>query len=232
MKPIIGILSEIDDKLNTTVRNFYVRAIEENGGIPILLPYVKGEDCFDYFVNECDGFFFTGGVDIEPKRYKEDKKQTCGDNQLYRDEQEFRLFDKIILTNKPILGVCRGAQLINVALGGTLHQDIPSEIDTKILHRQEEGEREFSHSVNVLTGTPLSDLIKCEKIKANSFHHQAVKTLGKGLKIMAKADDGIIEGFYLDGKRYIRAYQWHPERLWDKDEANALIFEDFMNACK
>ena len=193
MKPIVGVFAEVDLEQNTKVQNAYVRAIEESGGIPILLPYVKDADTVERFVNLCDGFFFTGGADVDPQRYGEQSKSACGEIQYARDELEFAVFQIVNSTLKPIIAICRGAQLVNVALGGTLYQDIPSEINTRISHRQIEPKNSPSHDVQILKNTPLFDLMKKTVMTANSFHHQAIKKLGKGLEIMAVADDGIVE---------------------------------------
>ena len=206
MKPIIGILAEVDSERVNTVQNTYIKAIEKSGGIPILLPYVEDDRTIECFINKCDGFLFTGGVDINPERYGEEKLPTCGDIQENRDDFEFKVFNKAINTEKPILAICRGIQLVNSALGGTLYQDIPSEVDTQISHRQTEAKFSPSHSVKVIKNTPLSILTEEIEISANSFHHQAIKKLGAGLEIMAVADDGIIEAVYSPQKRYLRAY--------------------------
>ena len=204
---------------------------DQSGGIPVLFPYVDDGETVEHLVDICDGFFFTGGADIDPKRYGEETRETIGDVQEHRDEFEFNVFQRVIKTSKPILAICRGAQLVNVALGGTLYQDIPSEINTKIAHRQNEPKFSTSHDVKVLVGTPLHKIMQAEQIKANSFHHQAIKTLGKGLEIMAVAEDGIIEAVYLPEREYLRAYQWHPERLFDIDESARAIFYDFIKTC-
>lgn len=231
MAHIIGILAEVDSDFNTRVQPPYIKAIELAGGLPVLLPYVSDEETIESFISICDGFFFTGGADVDPKRYGEQPKSTCGDIQYNRDTLEFKVFEKVINTSKPILAICRGAQLVNVALGGTLYQDIPSEIDTQISHRQSEPKFSPSHEVQVIANTPLYEIVGKDRIKGNSFHHQAIKTLGDGLEIMAVADDGIIEAVYSKGKQYLRAYQWHPERLCESDKHNRLIFDDFIKAC-
>lgn len=228
MRPIIGILAEIDNEFSTRVQKPYISAIEKSGGLPILLPYVTDDETIESFISICDGFFFTGGADIDPQRYGEKAKATCGEIQVNRDELEFKVFQKVINTSKPIIAICRGAQLVNAALGGTLYQDIPSEIDTQILHRQIEPKFSPSHDVQVIANTPLYEIVGTDRIKGNSFHHQAIKTLGYGLEIMAVADDGIIEAVYSKGKQYLRAYQWHPERLRESDKHNRLIFDDFL----
>ena len=232
MRPVITIFTEIDEKLNVNIRNTYINAVESTGGLPIVVPYIKSDESLETLIERCDGFIFSGGGDIDPKCYVEEKKPTCGDAEYNRDELEFRAFDSVFASGKPILAICRGIQLVNVCLGGTLYQDIPTEFETEIIHRQKEPDDAPSHEVNALENTPLYDLLKSKRVVANSFHHQAIKKLGDGLKITATADDGIIEGVYLPGERYFRAFQWHPERLVDIDEHNRLIFEDFINACR
>ncbi|MBE6635376.1 MAG: gamma-glutamyl-gamma-aminobutyrate hydrolase family protein [Ruminococcaceae bacterium] len=232
MKPVIAILAELDDKLNSNLRNTYVKAIEKSGGVPILLPYVESRETIEELAGRVDGFLFSGGCDIDPIRYGEEKSPSCGRVDRNRDALEFKAFDLVMSTSKPILGICRGAQLINVALGGTLYQDIASEVERHVCHEQTEPRDMPSHEVKLIPDTPLSSLMGAERIPANSFHHQAVKRIGEGLDVMATADDGIIEAFYMPSHVYLRAYQWHPERLFSSDKYNPRIFGDFIEACR
>lgn len=222
-------LADIDNEQNTKLKYSYTKAIENSGGTPLILPYTENNETIKHFIELCDGFVFTGGADISPERYGEKISEHCGTTLMYRDELEFKAFAEIIKTSKPILGICRGMQFLNVALGGTLYQDIPTEYKTDMKHR--EPDAKLMHSVNILGDTPLYTLINNDKMTVNSFHHQAIKTLGRDLEIMARADDGIIEAVYLSGERYLRAYQWHPEQLIDTDKNNDLIFDDFITAC-
>ena len=232
MRPIIALFGEVDDELCITMQNTYVKAIEGAGGIPLIVPCVMGDGAVDDIIARCDGFLFTGGDDIHPSRYGETVKEKCGSIQLFRDELEFRVLDRILLSGKPIVAVCRGIQLLNVFFGGTLYQDIPTELDTPIAHKQNEPKFSVSHRVRIVADTPLYELLGAEYAQTNSFHHQAIKELGRGLSVMALADDGIIEGVYAEGEQYIRAYQWHPERIFETDGDNRKIFEDFIDACK
>ena len=232
MLPVIGLLAEIDDECAARVMRSYAEAIEDNGALPLLLPYIENDEAVDRFIDVCDGFLFTGGVDVEPRKYGEETHPKCGTIRLFRDDLELRVAERVLKTNKPIMGICRGIQLLNVALGGKLYQDIPSEIPSDIQHAQSEPKTSPSHSVNVIEGTPLHALAGKTRMVANSFHHQAISKLGEGLEVMALADDGIIEAAYLPGERYFRAYQWHPERLFEIDEDNRAIFVDFINAAK
>ena len=213
MTSIIGILAEIDNDFNTRVQPPYIKAIELAGGLPVLLPYVSEDETIDSFISICDGFFFTGGADVDPKRYDERPKATCGEIQYNRDELEFKVLEKVLNTSKPILAICRGAQLVNVALGGTLYQDISSEIGTQISHRQSEPKFAPSHDVNVVENTPLYTLVGTQRIHANSFHHQALNIIGKNLDVTAfDEESGIpeaIEHSYLP----VYGVQWHPERM-------------------
>ena len=231
MSVIIGIPSVVDGEKNSSMLSTYAYAIEKAGGLPILLPYVADKELISRFSGLCDGFFFMGGADIEPSVYGEEKRETCDKTEPFHDELELALFDAALGTGKPILGICRGAQLINAALGGTLYQDIPTETDATLNHRQTEDKFEFSHDIVIKKNSPLYTLVKKDRVRGNSFHHQAIKKLADSLSVMAVADDGIIEGFYHRTHPYLRAYQWHPERLFDKDEASRLIFVDFINAC-
>ena len=232
MRPLIGLFVTVDNDKTTILKSTYAHAISMVGGTPIVLPYSDSEEDMDRYVELCDGFVFSGGKDVEPKRFNEEQINDSLVIHYYRDEFEFKMFEKIFKTNKPVLAICRGSQVINVALGGSLYQDIPAQIPSDIKHRQTEGQKEYSHQINVLKGTPLYELCKTERINANSFHHQAIKDLGKGLKLMATADDGIIEGAYFDSDRYMRLYQWHPEKIVDKNDYNTEIIRDFVNHCK
>ncbi len=234
VKPVIGLFSKIDnEEYKSVLLPENAEAIEVAGGLPILLPMVEDDSTIDSFIELCDGFFFTGGFDISPERYGEQIKPTCGEIELKRDELEFRALDKIIKTGKPILGVCRGMQLINAYLGGTLYQDIPTERPSEINHRQPREDRYvITHDILVEDNTPLKEIVKVDRIKGNTFHHQCIKTLGEGLKLSATADDGIVEGYFHATHPYLVGYQWHPERLVKLDDNNLKIFKSFISACK
>lgn len=231
--PLIGIIASAKDVDDLTSTTTYPKAIETAGGTPIVLPCGENFETYDRFIELCDGFMFTGGCDIHPARYGEETLPECGNIQDHRDVIELAFFEKAIQTDKPIIAICRGLQLINVGLGGTLYQDIPSQVNTDLVHSQNEGRFEPSHSVNIMENTPLAAMTGGKaSMVANSFHHQAIKALGRGLEVMARADDGIIEAVYLPNKPYFRAYQWHPERLWQIDGDNLAVFTEFIKACQ
>jgi putative glutamine amidotransferase len=231
MRPIIGIIGKTDENKKSEVGIDYVNAIEKSGGIPLLLPYSENVDTITSYVKLCDGFIFVGGVDISPAYFGEEVLNNTVCICKERDYFDFLVLRQVLKTNKPIFAICRGIQLVNVALGGTLIQDIPTQKPSPILHKQTESRYAFSHSVKVEKTTPLFELVQKDSLKVNSFHHQAIKTLGKGLCVMAQSDDRVIEAVYGVGERFLRAYQWHPELLFDKDETTPKLFEEFVDAC-
>lgn len=232
MKPIIGLLAEVNEEKKNAMNHSYAAAVEMAGGIPLLLPYSENEKTQRSYVSRLDGFVFTGGADIDPVLFGEEKKPTCGKIFPYRDAFELQMMEKILAAKKPILGICRGVQVINVFFGGTLYQDIPTEYETALCHRQSAPKTEPSHDILIEDGTPLAALLQKSRITGNSFHHQAIKTLGKGLFVTATAEDGIVEAVTYAGDSYLRGYQWHPERLCGFDGDNLRLFEEFIEECK
>lgn len=232
MKPLILIFCSVDDNGVTELKPKYASSVIRAGGIPLCAPYTTNLSVIEEYAKMFDGFIFSGGKDIDPSRYGEEFLNDTISVQKLRDEFELNALKILYKTNKPILGICRGAQLINVYLGGTLYQDIPSQIETNITHRQVEPKNSFSHSITVDEDSPLYNLAKASTKKVNSFHHQSVKSVGKDLKVMATSNDGVIEALYSKTHKYLRLYQWHPELLCDFDDLSLNIFIDFINNCK
>lgn len=226
MKPIIGILPVVDENMLSSVRAEYARALEGAGGCAVMLPYTKEIDVIDRFVSLCDGFVFAGGKDVDPARYGEEKREVCGSTAQYRDEVEFLAFDRIFASGKPIIGICRGCQLINVALGGTLYQDLPSEHGSDVVHRITDGTA--YHEARTLAGAELMGIVGGDVITINSIHHQAIKRLGDGLVPTSHAPDGIIESARHLTHPYLAIYQWHPECMCDREVGRA-IFNAFIS---
>lgn len=229
-KPIVCIVAKIDENKNTQVPYEYVYALEKSGAVPVVLPNLTNKSALLSIALLVDGFLFTGGVDIAPLRYGETLTSDTVDVCKERDEFDFAVLDIALSSKKPILAICRGIQLINVAFGGTLYQDLVDSHKMAIRHKQIESRTEFSHYVN-LNGK-LQEILGKDRIRVNSFHHQAIKRLGKGLRTVAYADDGVVEGVVGTEQSYLMAYQWHPELLFDKDESSKKLFADFVCACK
>ena len=231
-KPVIGVFAVVEDDGTHKIFKEYVESLDAAGGLPLIATYTDDNDSIEQLIELCDGFCFTGGVDIHPSYYGEAMRPECGEVQAKRDSFEMRALRAVLASGKPVMGICRGAQVVNVALGGALYQDIPSQLGEAFPHKQAEARLEHSHYVNVLGDTPLAKLLGEGRVRINSFHHQAIKRLGDGLAVMALADDGVVEAAYGTGEQYIRLYQWHPERLTHSDECERELFTDFICACR
>ena len=230
MKPVIGISMNYEDGKNT-LHDLYSSIIIAAGGLPLLIPNTPDAAVIRELSLMCDGFLFTGGADVEPSYYGEERLAECGESIAERDRAEFLLFDLAYESGKPILGICRGMQLINVALGGALYQDVNTAIATSLLHTHDTALENHvpQHGISVICDTPLYALVG-ESMGVNSFHHQAVKRLGRNLLPMALAPDGVIEAFYMPGERYVLGLQWHPERMYFEDDKTRKIIKEFIDA--
>lgn len=229
--PLIGVTPLWDaERKSVWMLPDYLDGIKAAGGIPIVLPLNLSDEDTDRIVETCDGFLFTGGQDVSPSLYgTEDATGTivsCPE----RDKVETLLLKKALEADKPILGICRGLQFINVFFGGTLWQDIPSQHPSDIVHRQGKPYGVPTHQVSI--SGELQSLLGKDILDVNTLHHQAVKDLGKGLIPMAVALDGLIEAVRLSGKRFVWAVQWHPEYLFRTDKDSLAIFSCFVEHCK
>ena len=232
-KPLIGVLPLYDlEKESYWMLPGYMKGIEEAGGIPVMLPVTSDPDEIRQLSEEMDGYLFTGGPDIEPSLYGEEKCETCGVCCDLRDAMEIPMFHAVYEKNKPIFGICRGIQLINTALGGTLYQDLPSEHPSSTVHRQTVPPSQPTHSVTLIADTPLREVIGTDTMMVNSCHHQAIKTLGKDLSVMAVSEDGLIESVYAPEKYFVQAVQWHPEFMHLVNENSRKILRHFVKACE
>ena len=230
-KPIIGVTPLWDEEKNSYwMLPGYLEGLEEAGAIPIILPLAADGADITQFADLCDGFLFTGGQDVAPQLYREALKPTCGELCPARDTLERELLNRALEQDKPILGICRGLQFLNVALGGTLYQDLPTEHPSGIEHSMKPPYDQAAHMVRILPDTPLAALLQKTDLDVNSCHHQAVKTLAPGLAEMARSSDNLIEAVYLPGKTFVWAVQWHPEMSLRADEASGKIFKAFVEA--
>ena len=231
MKPIIGVIPLWDDeKESIWMLPGYMDVLENNNAIPMILPLSTCKENLDKCFELVDGILFTGGHDINPKLYNQKKKDTCGLQCDRRDEMEKYLFEKSIKNNKPILGICRGIQLFNSLLGGTLYQDLKTEYKSNINHTMEKPYNRGVHNVNVLENTILHKIVGVNKLYVNSYHHQAIKDLAPGLIANAISEDGLIEAVSMPNKKFVMAVQWHPEFLCKDSEENNLIIDEFIKS--
>lgn len=211
----------------------YIEAIEAAGGIPVLIPFLNKTENIKAIVEKIDGLLLPGGRDIEPKRYGE-KPAGVKETDLIKDALEFPLIKFAIKQDLPILGICRGCQVLNVAFGGTLLQDIK----TNIKHVQKEPRNKATHRIKIKKGSLFFKIVKKENIWVNSFHHQALKDIAPHFQATAYAEDGIIEAIESlpteqAGKKhnFILAVQCHIEHLWKNNTAIKNIFVEFIKAC-
>lgn len=234
-KPVIGITpSHNTENDDISLRPTYIRAIMAAGGLPILLPLEISDDDLGQFVRLCNGFLFSGGPDPHPFLFGEETQSNCGNVSAARDRMELRLLKAAMADRKPILGICRGIQLINVGLGGDIYQDIPSQTVSEfpIAHKQPFYYNMPSHHVDVAAGTLLSGLAGGRgRIEVNSMHHQAVRRPAPGLIVSGSAPDGLIEALEKPDYPFLLGVQWHPEYLWQNNETAANIFSAFVHAC-
>ncbi len=226
LRPTVAISTSYTKEGYIRMNPSYLDAIWAAGGMPVFVAYSGDEKKLDGYAEEFDGFLFAGGVDLDPKYYGEtvqfDSVEICAE----RDSFELALFNRVIKTGKPVLGICRGIQLLNVAMGGSLYQHIDG-------HSQKEKGSERTQRVGVVPGTLLADLTRGKPyIYTNTFHHQAVKAAAPALVPAAYSDDGICECVFLPGHKFFLGVQWHPELLFSFDPDAAALFEAFVNACR
>lgn len=227
MKPNIGIPMHYgteSGKKAFCIGEVNINAIYLNGGLPITLPLCNDKESIEVYLDMIDGLYFVGGYDISPLEYNENPLPQLGLVSPKRDQFEINLFKAAIKRNIPILGICRGSQLINVALGGTLYQDIYTQRKNVIEHSFKETDgSDTYHKIEVLKNSKLYDIFKTTEIFTNSIHHQSIKDLAKKLKVTAYSSDGIIEGYEATDMTFCLGVQWHPElMLKEYDQFNGI----------
>lgn len=231
MKPIIGITNLIDtNKHSYWMLPEYLQMIEDHGGIPVILPVISNKDDIAQLLSGLDGILLTGGQDIQPSLYRELQLECCGETSLERDEFECALIKQAIKKDMPILGICRGVQILNTIHGGTLYQDLATQYHTYVNHHMTPPYNRYVHKVKL--DHYLKYLLGEEEIEVNSYHHQAVKDVGNGLSVNAIAEDGLIEAIALEDHTFVVGVQWHPEYLYNQDDANRRLVRTFIEKCK
>jgi putative glutamine amidotransferase len=241
-RPIIGIILDYSrKKINDggyanfpwyALRAHYSKAVADSGGIPIFIPYEYKN--IQNYLSLCDGLLLPGGdVDVHPSLYGEE----INVKKIYLDADhpgidfEFKLLDEALKTKMPILGICAGLQVLNVFLGGSLYQDISEQLQTNIIHsKHSEDYSKNIHPINITKGSLLNKITGKNNYIVNSFHHQAIKKLGKNLKISAIAPDEIIESIELDNHPFCIGVEWHPEFMSTQEDQK--LFQAFVAAAK
>lgn len=231
-KPVIGItaVASFDEKMHSQ-RVTYAQAVWAAGGEAVLLPCNPDKSNCGQIVSMLDGLLAPGGHDIDPALFGEEVLDECGGFSRYEDEYDMELIKEAVKQGKPVLGICRGMQVINVLYGGTLYQDIPSQYSKELVHTRIHPVQENFHTVDIEEGSYLAKILgETRNVKVNSSHHQAVKDVAEGFKVTAKAPDGVIEAMENEDAS-ILCVQWHPERMQDMEMYRKLM-KDFVDRCR
>lgn len=232
MKPVIGITTDVQQDGENILKNTYVQAVIRAGGLPMIVPVGLEQDV-EQLIEMFDGLLLSGGNDINPMLFNEEPHEYLGVVSPSRDSSELELARRMLKTGKPILGICRGLQVLNVAVGGTLYQDLYKQNDSPILqHIQKAPNTHCSHYVQLDKGSLLESIAGSERIQVNSYHHQSLKEVPSDFKVTAVASDGIVEAIESTDEQFVLGVQWHPEALSAAGDAVSLrIFERFISEC-
>lgn len=231
MKPLIGLTSNYaaDDNL-LKLNQAYCHAVNLSGGIPLVLSY--SEISLQEYITIFDGILFTGGGDIDPFYFQQAPHPSLGSITPERDQFELALCRLALQKKMPILAICRGMQILNVAAGGSIFQDISAYITEPIKHSQLAPKYYASHSIFLKESTYLKKLFQSETLMVNSFHHQSVNITGEDLIVCAQSSDGVIEAIEHSKNQFALGVQWHPECMFEKDSHQLIPFQAFVEACK
>lgn len=246
--PLIGITSvrsyEKDGRLRDGIKSEYAQAVINGGGVPVLIPLSVmesgDEDLLRSIYQRLDGFLLPGGGDVHPVFFGEALSNYINGMDRLRDRLEIKLAQWAYEDDRPMLGICRGHQVLNVALGGSLMHDIRYELARQqptgkgVVLQHDRPDRRFKivHEVEICPGTRLSNIFGQSELPVNSIHHQAVRQLASPFVETAYAPDGVLEGFEVNGARFFLGVQWHPEALLKSSSSMQPLFEAFINACK
>ncbi len=234
--PRIGITIAYDQRRRGlyALRQDYVRAVEKAGGLPVVLAPVA-EPLVGPMLDALSGLILSGGSDVDPSLYGEPPHPRLGQVMRERDDFELALTRQALARDFPILAICRGHQVLNVAMGGTLVQDIESEWSGGVAHDFDSRRDRWlrAHEVRMLPGTRIRELLGRDTVTVNSFHHQAVKRLGEGLVASAlSADDRIVEAMEKPEARFVLGVQWHPESFWNQSDEFQPLFEALVRTSR
>ena len=236
--PLIGISGSLNaQETQFFLLRCYASALAAAGAIPMQLTPDMDDAMLDACLRSLDGILLAGGNDLAPELYGQEPVAHLGEVNPLRDQFEMRLIAKAFQLKMPVLGICRGVQSMNVAMGGTLYQDLPSQYrtaagDPPLCHSQTRPDQYTSHAVTIAEGTLLHQLIRVQTLQVNSFHHQAVAKAADGLIVSASSTDGVIEALEHPTHPFFLGVQWHPEGYFPKDPDAAAIFRAFIDACK
>ncbi len=241
-KPIIGVTPDFNagnrkdmggKEPTYFLRARYMKAIEDAGGIPVVLPLLSNKDAWRQVVAHVHGLLITGsGSDLAPEFYGERQRHKFARMSRERATMELGIAKAAYRADVPMLGICGGMQSINVALGGTLYQDIPAQLKTSIDHLPAYSATKITHAIQIAPGSLLRRIAGKARMDVNSSHHQAVKKVASNLAQTAVAPDGVIEAIEAPDRAFILGVQWHPEFLYDRDPIQHRLFQALVKAGK
>ncbi len=241
-RPVIGIATQTlpavagERQACWLMGRSYIEELRKVGAVPWVIPLIPQDpDTLQEIFDRLDGVFITGGVDVDPSCYGESKTALCGTTDPDRDAVEIALLRHAQTRDLPVLAVCRGIQILNVALGGTLYQDVTAQVPAALKHDyfptpQQPSRKYLAHDITVKAGTRLGHILGDARVPVNSMHHQAIKDLAPQLAATAFAPDGIIEAVEGTEGKYLVAVQWHPEELTETQPGMARLFTTFVEA--
>jgi putative glutamine amidotransferase len=242
-RPLIGITADLSEESNHGAKTYreptiflpqrYLTAIEQAGAIPLVLPANQSSSARRLLTDVLDGLLISGGnFDIHPRFYGENPIKELGIIKPTRTAFELEIAAVALKRDMPVIGICGGAQAINVVLGGTLYQDIAAQLPSAGAHQKSAEQTGGGHRVLVQTGTRLHDIVRCQSFDVNTTHHQAIKKLGRGVVVNAVAEDGVIEGIESTEHEFVLGVQWHPEVLAPRQMLQRRIFSSFVAICQ
>ncbi len=237
MRPLIGITSADFDDHGRPYHRGYARnawAIADAGGLPVYIPTGLAEDVLRDLYERVDAVLLPGGPDVDPVYYGEERHPETKIIDDARDSLELTLARWTYADDRPLFGICRGHQVMNVAFGGTLVQDIPSEVKTDLRHDTPDGlpRTTIEHSVELAPDSRLASILGTTKVGVNSLHHQAVERPAPGVLITGYSPDGVVEALEAPDKQFVLSVQWHPEDLYTGDDSMKRLFESFVEAAR
>jgi putative glutamine amidotransferase len=237
VRPIIGIPCHFILRDGTKRPSYgnnqaYVKAIEDAGGTSVLIPFIRDLEELENILQRLDGLLLPGGADIHPYHYNEEPRAELELAHPELDKLELSLIRYALQRNMPIFGICRGMQAINIALGGSLYQDIYDECPGCMQHSHDNEQRsQLVHNVYLERGSYVAGLLETMQFEANSLHHQAIKVMGNGVSVVGRAEDGTVEAIEVEGYRFVMGLQCHPEEIYPQVSACAKLFQTFIAAC-
>lgn len=235
LKPIIGITCGHEQSDRRDAWFGYtaaIRVVADAGGVPVLIPYPYDEEKLAVAVGAVDGLLLQGGVDVDPHLYGEEPLPGMGSFDPEIDALDVTAARLALERDIPVLGLCRGAQVLNVAAGGTLYQDIPSQVPGALKHAQKAPRWAASHAVRLEADSRLAEILGATELRVNSYHHQSVKDVAPGFRAVATAPDGIIEAVESAAHRFAMGVQWHPELMVEREPRYAALFRAFIEAAR